>query len=75
LLAEETELLAKAIETLKLSIVKCKRIVGKDEFSFEEMESFDSLTSKFGRTSDLYTQKVLRTIWMLLHEPFVPFID
>ena len=39
------------------------------------MESFDSLTSKFGRTSDLYTQKVLRTIWMLLHEPFVPFID
>ncbi len=39
------------------------------------MESFDSLTSKFGRTSDLYTQKVLRTIWMLLHEPFFPFID
>lgn len=75
LLAEETELLDKAIETLKLSIVKCKRIVGKNEYSFEELESFDSLTSKFGRTSDIFTQKVLRTIWMLLHEPFVPFID
>lgn len=75
LLAEETELLNKAIETLKLSVIKCNNIVGKEEYSFEEMESFDSLTSKFGRTSDLYTQKVLRTIWMLLHEPFVPYID
>ncbi|MDZ7608187.1 MAG: hypothetical protein U5K79_21995 [Cyclobacteriaceae bacterium] len=44
-------------------------------FSFEDEESFDSLTSKFNRTSDLYTQKVLRTIRMLLHEPFVPLID
>jgi hypothetical protein len=75
LLVEETELLTKAVETLKLSVKKCKGIIGKQDYSFEEMESFDSLTSKFGRTSDLYTQKVLRTIWMLLHEPFVPFID
>ena len=75
LLNEEIELLVKSIQTLKLSVNKCKLILGKNEFSFEEMESFDSLTSKFGRTSDLYTQKVLRTVWMLLHEPFVPFID
>lgn len=75
LLSEELELLIKSIETLQLSILKCKQIIGKKEYSFEEMESFDSLTSKFGRTSDLYTQKILRTIWMLLHESFVPFID
>lgn len=75
LLFEELELLEKAVVTLKLSVTKCTLIVLKKEYSFEEMESFDSLTSKFGRTSDLYTQKVLRTIWMLLHEPFVPFID
>lgn len=75
LLSEELILLNKAVETLNLSVEKCKKITSKKEYSFEEMESFDSLTSKFNRTSDLYTQKVLRTIWILLHEPFVPFID
>ena len=75
LLREELTLLSKAVETLKLSVAKCKKIGIKSDYTFEEEESFDSLTSKFGRTSDLFTQKVLRTIWMLLHEPFVPFID
>jgi len=75
LLLEELELLRKALATLNLSVEKCKLIITKKEYTFEEMESLDSLSSKFGRTSDLYTQKVLRTIWMLLHEPFVPFID
>jgi len=39
------------------------------------METFDSLTSKFSLTSDIYVQKVLRSILELLHEPVVPFID
>ena len=39
------------------------------------MESIDSLTSKFGRTSDIYLQKVLRTVWLLLREDTVPLID
>lgn len=75
LLHEELGMLESAIVTLKLSVDKCSKIGVKSIYTFEEEESFDSLTSKFGRTSDLYTQKVLRTIWMLLHEPFVPFID
>jgi len=76
LLAEELDLLEKAVVTLILSVDKCKKILSKQgDYSFEDLESFDSLTSKFGRTSDILTQKVLRTVWMLLHEPFVPFID
>ena len=75
LLREELELLRRAAETLIQSVNKCIVILQQDEYTFENMESFDSLTSKFGRCADLYTQKVLRTIWMLLHEPFVPFID
>lgn len=75
LLQEEWDLLQAAVNTLQLSILKCKSIGKKENYSFEELESFDSLTSKFNRTSDIFTQKVLRTIWMLLHEPFVPFID
>ena len=75
LLQDEWDLLGASLSTLQLSIKKCQLIGQKENYSFEELESFDSLTSKFSRTSDIFTQKVMRTIWMLLHEPFVPFID
>lgn len=75
LLQTEWNLLESAVKTLQLSIEKCRAIGQKETYTFEELESFDSLTSKFNRTSDLFTQKVLRTSWMLLHEPYVPFID
>lgn len=75
LLQQEWLLLDSSLETLLKSVEKCRRIGIKDIYSFEEQESFDSLTSKFSRTSDLFTQKVIRTSWILLHESFVPFID
>ena len=75
LLQDEWDLLCASLSTLQLSIKKCRAIGEKENYSFEELESFDSLTSKFSRTSDIFTQKVMRTLWMLLHEPFVPFID
>lgn len=75
LLQSEWELLQAAVSTFKLSVNKCQSIGIKEIYSFEELESFDSLTSKFNRTSDIFTQKVLRSVWMLLHEPYVPFID
>ena len=49
--------------------------LNKTDLNFEELESIDSLTSKFGRTSDIYLQKVLRTVWLLLREDTVPLID
>jgi len=75
LLQSELVLLQAAVDTLQMSVRKCKTIGIKENCTFEELESFDSLTSKFNRTSDIFTQKVLRSVWMLLHEPFVPFID
>lgn len=75
LLQIEFHQLSASMDTLKRSVEKCKLIGIKDSYSFEEQESFDSLTSKFNRSSDLFTQKVLRTSWMLLHEAFLPFID
>ncbi len=67
------QLLCESVKTLELSVKKCKNIGIKKEYSFEEQESFDSLTSKFARTSDIYTQKVLRSIWALMHEPYSPY--
>jgi hypothetical protein len=75
LLKIEWELLQASAGSLVLSVKKCQAIGLKASYTFEELESFDSLTSKFNRTSDIFTQKVLRSVWMLLHEPFVPFID
>ena len=75
LLQVELQLLETSVVTLLHSLEKCNGIGSKPVYSFEEQESFDSLTSKFNRTSDLFTQKILRTAWTLLHEPFVPFID
>ena len=67
LLHSEWNLLENSVLTLLHSLKKCQGIGKKIEYSFEEQESFDSLTSKFGRTSDLFTQKIIRTIWGLLH--------
>jgi len=74
-LQSEWKLLVAAIDTLELSVQKCQSLENKANYTFEELESLDSLTSKFNRASDIYSQKVLRSVWMLLHEPFVPFID
>ena len=75
LLKQNWELLMTSMESLSKSVNKCESIGIKTAYSFEETESIDSLTSKFARVSDIYTQKVIRGIWVLLHEPFVPFID
>jgi len=74
-LQSEWNLLQASLHTLQMSVCKCRMIGTKESYTFEEMESFDSLTSKFNRTSDIFTQKVLRSVWMLLHEAFEPFID
>ena len=60
---------------LQQSRDKTHQLLQQSEFSFKELESIDSLTPKFIRTSDIYLQKVLRSIWMLLREDTVPLID
>ena len=75
LLQTEWQLLDASVVTLIQSVEKCELIGVKLNYTFEEQESFDSLTSKFNRSSDLFTQKNIRTVWILLHESHVPFID
>ena len=69
------DLLQRSLTSLQQSRDKNHQLLQQSEFSFEELESIDSLTSKFSRTSDIYLQKVLRSIWMLLREDTVPLID
>lgn len=75
LLARNWELLQNSLDTLIKSVEKAQAIGEKQEYTFEEMETFDSLTSKFSRTSDIFLQKIIRTLWELLHEDKMPLID
>lgn len=61
--------------SLQMSLEKCQKIGIKDNYSFEESESMDSLTSKYARTSDIFTQKALRAALLLLREKADSFID
>ena len=69
------DVLQRSLKSLQQSRDKTHQLFQQSELSFEELESIDSLTSKFSRTSDIYLQKVLCSIWMLLCEDTVPLID
>lgn len=75
LLVENWDMLLKSLESLKMAAAKCTKIGQKEKYSFEEEESFDSMTARFARATDIYTQKVLRSVWALMRESYLPFID
>ena len=74
-LKDNIEKISNALISFKKSLEKCESIGIKEMYTFEELEAFDSLTVKFARISDILTQKVLRTIFILLREDNLTFID
>ena len=59
-LQSELKDLIKAAEVLSYSLDKCTNIRVRADMSFEELDSFEALTARFARLSDIVTQKVLR---------------
>lgn len=74
-LRSELQQLNNARKTLLYSYEKCKNIDPDSVLSSEELESYEALTSRFARVSDILTQKVLKTVFLLLQEPGGSFID
>ena len=68
-------LLQQALPSFERSLVKCRNHDFSVPISFETEESLDSLSSKFSRLSDIYTQKVLKTIIFLVREDAPTFLD
>jgi len=62
LLHQELELMNKASHTLDYSYQRCLIIGKKNQYSMEEEERFESLTSRFARLSDILVQKLFRLI-------------
>ena len=75
MLAFNREILGRALPSFIRSIKKCRALELTAPIPFEVEESFDSLTSKFSRVSDIFTQKMLKSFVMLTREDAPTFLD
>lgn len=57
--------LEKARDVLQYSYEKCRAIELIDGLSYEEQESFEALTSRFARLSDIIIQRIFRLLDIL----------
>ena len=70
------ETLAQSLEALKKSVERCENIdFSNSDLSDEDSDALDALTSKFARSSDIYTQKLLNSILRFKRENAVTFVD
>ena len=74
-LNEHLAFLNKSVTALEYSYDKCSAIGEKKEYNLEEQESFEALTSRFASSSDILTQKVFKTLFILLQEDVKTIID
>lgn len=72
---QQLDLLNQALQTFQYTLNKAKAIGIKEHYNFDELDIFESLSSKFARISDILTQKVLKSIFMLLREEAKTFLD
>ena len=68
--------LEKGLEALLYSYEKCKVISDKRrEYNPDELEAFEALAARFARSSDILTQKVIKSLIKILQEDSRTFID
>ena len=72
-LLENLNILEQSAEQLRYSLEKCKALT--EPFSPENLESIEALSSRFARTADILTQKVVRSLILYLREEPGTFID
>lgn len=62
LLREELDNLDKAASHLAFSVDRTRALIIRKEWTLEELERLESLSSRFARLSDLLTQRIMRLI-------------
>jgi len=68
LLRKQIDLLTRSEIHLLFSYNKSQSIILNDNIGDDDLEILDSLASRFGRTSELLSKQVIRTIFQLLEE-------
>jgi uncharacterized protein with HEPN domain len=74
-LHEHLALVERSASALRHSLDKCGAIGLKAEYTLDELDRFEALSSRFARTSDVYTQKLLKSLFIVLGESAVSFLD
>ena len=67
-LEEHVRLMEQSAAALRHSLTKCVPLGLKGEYTLDELDHFEALSARFARTSDLYTQKLLKSLFMVLGE-------
>ena len=75
LLIANLELLKKSVDYLDYSFNNCKVVGIKSDYTMLELNEFEALSGRFSRSSDILTQKVLKTLFIYLQEDAIFFID
>ena len=65
----------KSLLVFKYSLNKAKEIGIKEEYNMEELEIFESLTENIPEQQIFLTQKIIKTIFMIMQEDAKTFID
>ena len=74
-LAKELQVFARTKVVLETSFRKCAAISLVGELSEQELESFEALTSRFARLVDIASQKLFKTVFLILRETRGTIID
>ena len=67
--------LNRSMEVLAYSLQKAKKIGIKKTYVIEELDVYEALTSRFARTADILTQKIIKNLFMIMQEDTKTFID
>lgn len=63
------------MEHLDFSYQKCRGLNLSKDLSEETLEDLEAFASRFARTADIFTQKVVAGLLLLLQEDIATFID
>lgn len=67
--------LEKSLGALLYSYKKCNALKSKSTYNLDEQESLEALTARFARSADILTQKVLKSLFLILQENIRTIID
>ena len=74
LIKENLALLKKSVQKLEESFQKCQNF-DYQKISNENLESIEAFTARFSRTADIFTQKLVKSILIVLRENPQTFLD
>jgi hypothetical protein len=74
-LQDHVIMVERSAAALRHSLLKCEAIGIKPDYSLDELDRFEALTSRFARTADLYTQRLLKSLFIVLGESAGSFLD